>query len=111
MSTDDLIKLILAIAGVLTIIGGGAKWVIGAFLAGLKENTAAITHAAAVQTEAINALRLELREHRVEIRTLIGLRSDSDSDDATSDDGQPAPLTPIHSVPTGHLQINRKAKP
>lgn len=109
MSTDDLIKLILAIAGVLTVIGGGAKWVIGAFLAGLKENTAAITHAAAVQTEAINALRLELREHRVEIRTLIGLQSDSDSADSVSDDGQPAPLTPVRGVP--YLHINRKAKP
>lgn len=104
MPIDDLIKLILAICGVLTLLGGGivgigrgVKWLVVTFVAAQTANTKAITDASAAQTSAINALRLELRELRVEVRTLYRMQPPPDTE--PSEDGEPVPLPPMRSIP------------
>lgn len=123
MTTSEILQIIAAVVGALVVIGGGLKWVFSAAFGALKENTKAIvdsgttmtkavTDASAANVSATNSLRLELREHRVEIRTLIGMKPPPDDDDdlSSSDDGEPAPLTPIRGVPATptHLIVNRK---
>jgi hypothetical protein len=122
MSTDDVIKIIVAVVGVLTLIGGGLKWVASAFLTGLKENTKAVTdsskanteammaqtkaiaEATMAQTEATHALRIEMRELRVEVRTLADIRGDLPP--VTPIMG--VPETPPAGLPTAHLVVHRR---
>lgn len=118
MTTQDIVIVIGAIGAVLVSLGAGLKWLISAIITSQKENTAAVTEASvtmtkaitessAVQVAATNSLRLELREHRVEMRTFHGMRPPES--DEPSDDGEPAPLTPIRGVPaTPSYLITRK---
>lgn len=121
METSEIITIITAVGAVLVTLGAGIKWIVSTFIVGLKENTKAVTDSSTVMTKAItdasaeqvratNSLRLELREQRVEIRTLIGMQPPPDTE--PSEDGEPAPLTPIRGVPAGlpHMIINRKGK-
>jgi hypothetical protein len=113
MTADDYIKLIGAIVAALAVIGTGigalVKWVVGGFIAALRENTAAITASAKLQAKSGAAVRLELRAMRVEIRTLLGMPTaagsierprrasaeDSDDDEEAVDDMPPLAMPPL----------------
>lgn len=110
MSADDVIKIILAVVGALTVIGAGLKWLITTITSALSDNTKAIGAASAAQVAAWNELRVQLVELRVEVRTLLGMRPPAEDD--ISDDGTAPKLTPVRGVPDarGLYTITRKTK-
>lgn len=121
METNAIIGLVAAAMTVLGALGAGVKWLVSTIIASQEKSTKAFTESSeklgvvinestAATVSAINSLRLEHRESRVEIRTLIGMQPPKDED--TSEDGEPAPLTPLRGVPvTSYQQVNRKGKP
>ena len=104
MTANEITLIIGATVTALVTLGAGFKWAIGGFLSALKENTKAVTDASttmakavsdasAAQVAASNELRLEVRELRVEVRTIIGLQPPSG--DSESEDGELPPLAPV----------------
>lgn len=94
MSNLEII-ITVAILPVLGLIGGGLKWMISGIISVVRD---AIGEMA--------ALRLEIREMRVEVRTFLGIRPPAEEE-------REQPLTPVTGVPIDpargvHLTILRK---